>query len=306
MSSAKVDSKSIKNIVVLFVVAVSVYIGFEPLINFAPKGIAQSVVGSAFSAIFVMILTMYLLNKQTDVEQQAKRGERLFEERVKLFQEILAIAEDIISDDIITKEGINRLPFPFMRLCMLCDEAPIKAFQKLHVKFNEICGNDDEFLLGDDDRTKILSLLIKFSDECRIDLQVSTKHLGQDLFDSSVIALSETVKKKDYSKFTFNGVELSKAKYIHAVIKSYADNNPEITLREFSSKIPRSTEFRKDVWVTYDEAEQIKVRDRARHYLKDDEVVYLTDAKICVTNGQSLDGVIQWIDYFKKVGVRHK
>lgn len=85
MSKSFTEAKSVKNIVVLSIVAISVYIGFEPLINLVPKGIAQSVISSSFGAIFVIILTMYLLNKQTEVEQQSKRNERLFEERIKLF-----------------------------------------------------------------------------------------------------------------------------------------------------------------------------------------------------------------------------
>ena len=134
MSKPITEAKSIKNIVVLSIVAISVYIGFEPLINLVPKGIAQSVISASFGAIFVIILTTYLLNKQTEVEQQSKRNERLFEERIKLFNEILVIVEDMLKDEKITAKEISKLPFPYVKLCMLCEKEPIKAFQQLQNK----------------------------------------------------------------------------------------------------------------------------------------------------------------------------
>ena len=53
-----------KNLIILLVVAISVYVGFEPLLDLAPNGIAKSVISPSFGAIFVIILTMYLLTKQ--------------------------------------------------------------------------------------------------------------------------------------------------------------------------------------------------------------------------------------------------
>lgn len=78
-----------KNIIGLVVIAIAVYIGFEPLIELVPSGIAQSVVSSSFGAIFVIILTMYLLNKQTEVEQESKRHEKIFEEKLKLLSSLI-------------------------------------------------------------------------------------------------------------------------------------------------------------------------------------------------------------------------
>ena len=46
-------------------------------------GVAGAVVGSSFGAIFVIVLTMYLLNKQTEIEQESKRSERVFDEKVQ-------------------------------------------------------------------------------------------------------------------------------------------------------------------------------------------------------------------------------
>ena len=47
------------------------------------------VVGTFLRLIFVVILTNYLLTKQTEVEQESKRSERVFEEKVSLYKQIL-------------------------------------------------------------------------------------------------------------------------------------------------------------------------------------------------------------------------
>ena len=39
-----------------------------------------------FLSIFVIILTMFLLNKQTEIDQESKKSERVFDEKVKIYQ----------------------------------------------------------------------------------------------------------------------------------------------------------------------------------------------------------------------------
>ena len=72
----------------LVIIAVAVSIGFSPLFELIGDGIASRVIGSSFGAIFVIILTMFLLNKQTEIEQESKKSERVFDEKVKIYQEI--------------------------------------------------------------------------------------------------------------------------------------------------------------------------------------------------------------------------
>ena len=129
--------KSLRNVFALAIIAVSVYVGFEPLIALVPDGVSKAVISSSFGAIFVIILTMYLLNKQTEIEQESKRSERLFDERISLFSDIFNVIEEMLKDGKISSKEINRLPFPFIRLCMLCDEPCIEAFAKINVKLNK-------------------------------------------------------------------------------------------------------------------------------------------------------------------------
>ncbi len=212
-----------------------------------------------------------------------------------------------MKDEKITAKEISRLPFPYVRLCMLCEEAPIKAFQKLQNKLNEIYNEteQEEAPIQDEEMSALIDLLLNFSNECRLDLQVSSEHLTDELLQSSRDTIEASNNKKDYTKFKFDGVELSKARYIHAIIKSFAEQNPDMSLDEFKKKVPQSTEFRKNIWVLRKDAENIlKSTGTKRHYLKDDECVVLSDATLCISNGQSLTQVQNWIQHFKSNGIR--
>ena len=75
-------------LIALFIIAFAIYIGFSPLFELIQGGIAGRVLGSSFGAIFVIILTMFLLNKQTEIEQESKKSERVFDEKVKIYQKV--------------------------------------------------------------------------------------------------------------------------------------------------------------------------------------------------------------------------
>ena len=98
----KTKKQGTRTLIAIAVIAVAVYIGFEPLIKFVPEGVAQSVISSSFGAIFVIILTMYLLNKQTEIEQESKKSERVFDEKVRLYQSILQICKEMMMDGMIS------------------------------------------------------------------------------------------------------------------------------------------------------------------------------------------------------------
>lgn len=147
-------------LIALVVIACAVSIGFSPLFELIDGGIAGRVLGSSFGAIFVIILTMFLLNKQTEIEQESKKSERVFDEKVKIYQKILDITRDMLMDGSLTQQEINRLPFPVIRLQMLADDEVIKSFQKVFNKLNEIYSSSDEDTveIEEDDKNEVYQL----------------------------------------------------------------------------------------------------------------------------------------------------
>ena len=98
--------KGMNTLIAFAVIAVAVYVGFTPLYSLIGGGVAGAVVGSSFGAIFVIILTMYLLNKQTEIEQESKKSERVFDEKVKVYKQILETTKEIVEDGSISDQEI--------------------------------------------------------------------------------------------------------------------------------------------------------------------------------------------------------
>ena len=47
---------------------------------------------------------MYLLNKQTEIEQESKKSERIFEQKIKLYDQLINQTEAMLDDGQISKE----------------------------------------------------------------------------------------------------------------------------------------------------------------------------------------------------------
>jgi len=219
----------------LVIIAFAVSIGFTPLFELIGDGIAARIIGSSFGAIFVIILTMFLLNKQTEIDQESKKSERVFDEKVKIYQKILDICRDMLMDGKLTQEEINRLPFPLIRLQMLADDQVIEAFQEVFNKLNKIYNDvDDEIVeILDDDKNEIYESLSKFSNECRKDLEISNVPINDSIQKATVQTISQSNKKNDQTKFRFDGKMLPKSQYVYTVITNYLGENPQLTLEQF-------------------------------------------------------------------------
>ena len=113
-----------RTLISLTIIGVAVYLGFTPLFELIKGGVAGAFVGSAFGAIFVIVMTMYLLNKQTEIEQESKKSEKLFEEKLKIYWEIFDATELMLEDGCISKEQeMKKLPFVMARLVTIGSDA---------------------------------------------------------------------------------------------------------------------------------------------------------------------------------------
>ena len=181
--------KGINTLIALTVIAVSVYIGFTPLYHLIGGGVAGAVVGSSFGAIFVIILTMYLLNKQTEIEQESKRGEKVFEEKMKIYWNIFESIQVMLEDGKISKDDeMQKLPFIMLKLVAIGNDKVIEAFQKVYDAINDVFNEkpeDDDVIIEETNRKKIMELLGQFANECRVDLGVSNEKVQPKLFEET-------------------------------------------------------------------------------------------------------------------------
>lgn len=188
--------KGTNTLIALAVIAVAVYVGFTPLYNLINGGVAGAVIGASFGAIFVIILTMYLLNKQTEIEQENKRGEKVFEEKMKIYWDIFESIQIMLEDGRISKDDeMQKLPFVMLKLVAIGNDKVLEAFQKVYDSINSVFNEkpeDDEVIIEDADRQKIMELLGKFSNECRVDLGVSNERVQPKLFEDTQKAIEKS------------------------------------------------------------------------------------------------------------------
>jgi len=191
--------KSQRIIIALVIIGFSVYLGFTPLFELIQGGVAGAVVGASFGAIFVIVLTMYLLNQQTEIEQESKKSERVFDEKVKLYQFILNVSKDMVEDEVLTREEIMKLPFAMINLQMIGGDKTIKAFQDVFSKINNVYSKNQEDNTGidDEERVEILKILSTFATQCRIDLGISDTEIDQKLFDDSMQTIEAAISSKN-------------------------------------------------------------------------------------------------------------
>ena len=183
----EIQAKGRNTLIAILAIGIAVYLGFTPLFDKIGGGVAGAVVGASFGAIFVIVLTMYLLNKQTEIEQESKRGERVFDEKVTLYKSILLETERMLEDGIIQgNEELKKLPFLMLRLQMIGNDNAIKSFQKVYREINiifETEPDEDEVEIPAEASYKILDPLGEFSNVCRLDLGVSDEPISLKLFD---------------------------------------------------------------------------------------------------------------------------
>ena len=189
--------KANKAVLAIVIIGISVYLGFSPLYEKVQGGVAGAVIGASFGAIFVVILTNYLLTKQTEVEQESKRSERVFEEKVSLYKQILLATEKMLEDGVIKgSEEMKSLPFLMLRLQMLGNDEAIESYRKIYHEINNIFvaePENDEVEVTESSSFKILELLGDFCNVCRLDLKVSNEKIDTKLFEM----ISDDIKKSN-------------------------------------------------------------------------------------------------------------
>ena len=329
MSLKETRKKGGRTLLSIVIIAVAVYIGFEPLIANVPDGVAKSVISSSFGAIFVIILTMYLLNKQTEIEQESKKSERVFDEKVRLFREIMDITRDMLIDGKISREEVNRLPFPLIRLQMLAKDETIKSFSLVNQKLNEIYAEDEleEVLISEEAKNELFKALSSFASQCRLDLGIADRDVEEELVTMAVETISNTGKKgRDYTKFSFNGKDYPKNRYIWEVLSSFVKENPDLSLADFENIFPKDggDEFKEagikrkgtyDTWKLYMDAIDVFDRTgRKRFHINSkgtdikknkDMVLILKDgSEICISSQWASDQMQPFIKRMESKGIR--
>ena len=297
-----------RTLIAIAIIGVSVYIGFEPLFDKVGGGVPAQVLGASFGAIFMIVLTMYLLNKQTEIEQESKKSEKVFEEKVKLYKSMLATTKEMLRDGKISSQETTELSFAMVELQMVGADETISAFNSVFDKINETfqSTDGDPIDLDDEHKMEILKSLSRFAQKCRVDLGINESEINEEIFNATFEEISSAVKgKKDYSKYTFKGTQYGKGRLVQAVVKDYAQTNPGISFEDLLLVFPHELARHKfGVFDRIEVAEKYFIdsgNKYKRFYMNEEDIITLSDAKIVVCSQFGKDNMDPFLEACKKL-----
>jgi len=291
-----------RTLIAIAIIGVSVYFGFTPLFENIDGGVEGAVIGASFGAIFVIVLTMYLLNKQTEIEQESKKSEKVFEEKVVLYKSMLAATKEMLRDGKVSSQETTELSFSMVELQMVGADETIGAFSsvfdKINKTFNEKIG--DPVDLEDVERVDILRLLSVFAQKCRVDLGINESELKEEIFEKTFSEIEEAIKgKKDTTKYNFKeNKNLGKGRLVLVVVKNHVENNPGISFEELLLVFP--SELR-SVYGVFARTEEIEEKHHVRYFMKDGDRIALSDATVVVCNQWGIGNIGPFLEVCKKL-----
>ena len=315
MSVSKIDDtrkQGMKILIILVLVGFVVFFGYGPLFDLVGGGIPGRILGATFGSIFAILMTMFLLNKQTEIEQESKKSERVFDEKVVLYKNILAMSKEMLEDGQLDTKEILALPFTLIKMQMVGGDEAIKIYTSFFEKINDIYeASDDEVVqIPESEKQQVFSLLSRFAVQCRVDLGISDTPIDESIFARAISVVQQSDKaikgKRDTSKYTFNGKAFPKSRLVQAVVKDYVSKNPNTTFDELKKAFPDEWQAggskkldKRNVVERLSEAKKIVAehpKNRASHFIKEGEPIQLSDEVIAVNNGWGIGNIGDFVD----------
>ncbi|MEC7107961.1 MAG: hypothetical protein VXW53_01950 [Verrucomicrobiota bacterium] len=316
-SEEKLELQGRRTLLSLVFLGVAVYFGFEPLFKLTPTGVSQGVLGAAFGTIFVIIITMYLLNKQTEIEQESKKSERVFDEKVKLYGSTLESLEKILKDGILSYEEIQAANFGIYKLQMMAGDETINDYVEINKKLIEVfekkSNESNEKELSQDEEAEIKQLLLSFSSNCRIDLGLSKKDLPNDVFreaSAQVIAItSKGMRNYDLSKADFGDQkQIGKREFVKLALKYFVSKNSNLSSKQLEKYFPLTihneggdpTKRKVRLYRKFDEIEE---KTKCRYHCKEDDLLKLNDGSFAITNQWGLSNFVKFYKQCREIEI---
>lgn len=207
------EKKNLTTVVAIVIIGIAGYIGFGPLFDKFSSGVTGQFLAAIFGTIFTIILTMFLLNKQSEIEEEKSRGESVFNERVELYKQVIDQMNNIVEDGNISITEMNRLQFMLVKLQMVADDSTIQRFINVYDSVsnafsrtkeedeNEEKSDNNETPIEPEDKIAILESMLQFSQSCRVELGLaSSEKINTELFSKTAESLKKSQKAVEEKK----------------------------------------------------------------------------------------------------------
>ncbi len=126
--------------------------------------------------------------------------------------------------------------------------------------------------------------------------------------DNQIYVITDTIfnnlsRKFDRTKFKYKNQIYNKGRLVLAVIKDFVADQGDITYSQLEKKFPQKLQGSIGVFVKEEKAqERYNKTGYKRYYIKDDEVITLSDSTIAVSNQWGKDNIYNFVKRAKELG----
>ena len=288
--------------IAIIVLSIALYVGFDDLISGAASGTARDTISAALAAIFVLITTMYMLNKQTDLEQEKEFKGVIFNKKFQLYDDLITNWLNIAYiDKSINKENYKECLDNHYEILMVAPGNAVEHSSKILAIVSLNYEDGIETKLKDDDLKQIKKITKEFTEIVREELSISKIPVDDDSEE-----YKEDNKKimngKKMTKFKFKGQTHNKRELVLGIVKHTVKEQKVETFEKLKKIFPDKTStsgIERNRKYNFVVALKSKFdEDDNRIFRKDGEIIRL-DKEIIVHNqwgGDDFDYFKNWVE----------
>ena len=289
----------------IIVLSIALYVGFDDLIFGGASGTARDTISAALAAIFVLITTMYMLNKQTDVEHKKKLDTEIFKRKFIIYDQFISILQNIghykltVNDDDYRK-CLNK----HYELVMVAPAEIVSLSNEILLLLKSIreVGKVkalDEVNLDEVNQQALRDFINDFCILARADFNLpEAEKFNPNAYKNNMDKVTEP-GSKNLDKFEFNGRSYTKNRLVLEVVRHTVDVKKVENIDKLKSLFPDSywsegkESSSKNAFIV--ELKKDAENKRARFFTKKDDIIKFdnSNAEVIVNN--------QWgtnFDYF--------
>ena len=289
----------------IIVLSIALYVGFDDLIFGGASGTARDTISAALAAIFVLITTMYMLNKQTDVEHKKKLDTEIFKRKFIIYDQFISILQNIghykltVNDDDYRK-CLNK----HYELVMVAPAEIVSLSNEILLLLKSIreVGKVkalDEVNLDEVNQQALRDFINDFCILARADFNLpEAEKFNPKTYNDNMDKVTEP-GSKNLDKFEFNGRSYTKNRLVLEVVRHTVDVKKVENIDKLKSLFPDSywsegkESSSKNAFIV--ELKKDAENKRARFFTKKDDIIKFdnSNAEVIVNN--------QWgtnFDYF--------
>lgn len=231
------------NYVAIFILTATLYFAYDKLIYNIASETAREFINAAIGVIFVVITTMFMLRRQSEVDQKKELNSEIFKKKLEIYEDALNIWKAVgFAEGKVTDTDFSACIETQLRLNMVAPKSVIEVSTTITTKIVSVFTSLEKLDFDQDEKIELFKLLGDFSDKCRSDLDLPTSNtdVGASIEMEMKDALTKAAgfRNKNYDKFAFNGNVFSKRQLVLAVVKHVTNASSVNNFKELKNIFP--------------------------------------------------------------------